>query len=384
MISSRNKTKAVVGLDIEASSIAATELDVNGGVQIGGYGIAPLDAGVFRDGEVYEPDALSAALKELFAANKLPKDVRLGVANQRVVVRTLHLPLIEDQDELEAAIRFQAQDHIPMPLDQAVLDWQVIPAAAGAEVPTLEVVVVAARRDMLKKAIGAVKDAGLRLVGIDHSAFALIRALSSEQPPMHGGGFADPGPQFDPMADPAELQQTAETVPDPGMSAPAVGRLYCNLGDVTNLAVARGDFCMFTRVFNFGIEGIAQSLAERSGLTLDHARQWLIHVGLEADPVSIEGDAEIITATRDTLAAGTAKLGDELRRSLEYYAALEGAVRVESVVVAGAGTTIPGLVEHLRRELPLPIEAATPSALAGVAGHAAARLTLSYGLGLEE
>ncbi len=99
---------------------------------------------------------------------------------------------------------------------------------------------------------------------------------------------------------------------------------------------------------------------------------------------SIEGDAEIVTVTRDALAGGTAKLGDELRRSLEYYAALEGAVRVESVVVAGAGTTIPGLVEHLRRELPLPIDAATPSVLAGVAGSAAARLTLSYGLGLEE
>lgn len=384
MISSRNKRKGVVGLDIEASSIAATELHVNGGVQIGGYGIAPLDAGVFREGEVYEPDGLSESLKELFSANKLPKDVRLGVANQRVVVRTLHLPLIEDQDELEAAIRFQAQDHIPMPLDQAVLDWQVIPAAVGAEVPTLEVVVVAARRDMLKKAIGAVKGAGLRLVGIDHSAFALIRALSGENSPMHAGGFTDPGPEFDPMTDPAELQQTAELGADPTAGIPAMGRLYCNLGDVTNLAVARGDYCMFTRVFNFGIEGIAQSLAERSGLTLDHARQWLIHVGLEADVGSIEGDAEIVIATRDALAAGTAKLGDELRRSLEYYAALEGAVRVESVVVAGAGTTIPGLVEHLRRELPLPIDAATPSPLAGVAGSAAARLTLSYGLGLEE
>ena len=392
MISTRmNKRKGVVGLDIEASSIAATEMHVNGGVQIGGYGIAPLDPGVFREGEVHEAGDLAEALKELFSANKLPREVRLGVANQRVAVRTLRLPTIEDSAELEAAIRFQAQDHIPMPLDQAVLDWQVIPPAAGAEAQDLEVVVVAARRDMLQKAIDAVRGAGLRMVGIDHSAFALIRALSAEHPtfPMPAA-IDDPGASFDPMADPArapapsQLPETAEMGVDPSVAAPATGRLYCNLGDVTNLAVARGSYCLFTRVINFGIEGIAQSLAERSGLTLEHSRQWLIHVGLEAPVESVEGDPQVVSMTREALTVGTAKLGDELRRSLEYYAALEQSARVESVVVAGAGTTIPGLVEHLRNELPLPLDAATPGVLAGVAGAAAARLTLSYGLGLEE
>ena len=47
-----SKAKRIVGLDIEASSIAATELELNGGVRVGGYGVAPLDAGVFREGEV--------------------------------------------------------------------------------------------------------------------------------------------------------------------------------------------------------------------------------------------------------------------------------------------------------------------------------------------
>jgi Tfp pilus assembly PilM family ATPase len=406
---SMSKTKGMVGLDIEASSVAATELQVNGSVRVGGYGIAPLDAGVFREGEVHEPESLSAVLKDLFAANKLPKDVRLGVANQRVVVRTLRLPAIEDQDELETAIRFQAQDQIPMPLDQAVMDWQVIPPTPGLETQNLEVVVVAARRDMLQKSIAAVKGAGLRLAGIDHSAFALIRALSGENPAMHGPAFTDPGPQFDPMVAPPEITPTGEmsiqpapvvdpatavTDPamapgpaiaaDPAMAPPMIGRLYCNLGDVTNLAVARGPYCMFTRVFNFGIEGIAQTLAERGGLTLDHARQWLIHVGLTDEISMIEGDAETVRGAREALTIGAAKLGDELRRSLEYYAALEGAVVVESIVVAGIGTTIPGLVEHLRSQLPVPVDAATPGVLAEAAGRSAARLTLSYGLGLEE
>ena len=395
MLTRNHKSKRIVGLDIEASSIAATELELNGGVRVGGYGVGPLDAGVFREGEVQEPDELAAALKDLFNGNKLARNVRLGVANQRVIVRALRVPPIENPDELATAIRFQAQDHIPMPLDQAVLDWQIIPPQPGIESRDLEVVVVAARRDMLMRAMEAVEGAGLRLVGIDHSAFGLIRALQRETPGPVTGGVVDPGATFDPMgagavpaegATPATEQAAVPAAPEYAgqMAVPTAGRVYCNLGDVTNIAVTRGEYCVFTRAINFGIEGMAQVLAERAGLMLDHARRWLIHVGLETPVASIEGDPEIIAATREALAGGTKKLGDELRRSLEYYGALENAVRVESMVLAGTGTTIPGLVDGLRRELPLPIGAVTPGALTGAAGAEAARLTLSYGLGLEE
>ena len=397
-----HKAKRIVGLDIEASSIAATELQLNGGVRVGGYGIEPLEAGVFREGEVQDPDELAEALKRLFTNVKLPREVRLGVANQRVVVRTLRVPRIDNADELETAIRFQAQDHIPMPLDQAALDWQVVPPQLGAEAADLEVVVVAARRDMLKRAMDAVHGAGLRLVGIDHSAFGLIRALSREATGGPVSGFIDPGESFDPMADaqteamepgqepapqmPAaqEEAQGLQAPADPGLGVSPAGRVYCNLGDVSNLAVTRGDVCVFTRSINYGVEGMAQSLAERAGLVLDHSRRWLAHVGLQAPVETIEGDAEIVAKSREVLTTGTAKLGDELRTSLEYYAALEDAVRVESMVIAGVGTTIPGLVDALRGQLPLPIGAVTPGALSGVAGADAARLTLSYGLGLEE
>ena len=119
------KSKSIVGLDIEAGSIAATEVRSNGSVEVIGHGILPLPAGVFREGEVADADALGDAIKELFAEHKLSRNVRLGIANQRVAVRSMKLPAIEDHDELETAIRFQAQDHIPMPLEQSVLDWQV-------------------------------------------------------------------------------------------------------------------------------------------------------------------------------------------------------------------------------------------------------------------
>jgi type IV pilus assembly protein PilM len=374
------KAKSIVGVDIEAGSIAATEVSTNGSVQMTRYGIVALEPGVFREGEVADPDALGAALKELFSKYKLSRTVRLGVANQRVAVRTLRLPAIDKQEELENAIRFTAQDQIPMPLEQAVLDWEVIGHVTGEDGQRfLEAVVVAARRDMLGAMMEALRAANLRPVGIDLSAFDMIRALGgADQVPVGAGGFVD-APTV-----PYEERTGDATAPaaQPDSALPAA--MYANLGDSTNLAVAQGASCLFTRISQFGVEGIAQKLAERRQLTLEHARQWLAHVGLEIPADEIEGDSETIAAAREVLAEGAAKLADEMRLSLEFYAAQEGAVAVERVVACGPGTTIPGLVERLQRELGHRFEIGRPAALTGLDEPAAARLTLSYGLALEE
>jgi type IV pilus assembly protein PilM len=385
---STTKSKAVVGLDVEAGSVAAAEVASNGETTVTKHGLAPLDPGVFREGEVADPEALGQALKELFSKNKLSKAVRVGLATQRVAVRTLRLPLIEDQRELETAIRFQAQDQIPMPLEQAVLDWQVVGHATGDSGERhMDVVAVAARRDMLGGLMEALNRGGLRPAGIDLSAFGMIRALARESySPVAPGTFVD-APGYGPPSYEARIAQQGaqKEAGEPGTEPEAPpARLYCNLGDVTNLAVARGSTCLFTRVSPFGVEGIAQKLAERRRLTLEHARSWLVHVGLEKPLDGIEGEEEIISATRDSLAEGAARLVDELRLSLEYYAAQEGAVPIEGIVACGPGTTIPGLCERLQRELGQRFETGRPRALAHLDDATAARLTLSFGLALEE
>jgi type IV pilus assembly protein PilM len=377
LITSGKKGKSVVGLDIEAGSVAATEVRANGAVEVVGHGVVPLPPGVFREGEVADADALGEAIKELFAEQKLSRNVRLGIANQRVAVRTMRLPAIDDEAELETAIRFQAQDHIPMPLEQSVLDWQVVGHSQGdAGERRVEVVAVAARRDMLQQVMRALNAAGVRPIGIDHAAFGMIRALARETGAPVGAGQFVHVPTGDQT--PGAAVATGHAV-----DAPIPARLYCNLGDVTNLAVARGSSCLFTRIAAFGVEGIAQKLAERRELTLDHARQWLNHVGLERPVEAIDGDAEHIAAARECLTEGATKLADELRLSLEYYGAQEGAIAVEGIVACGPGATIPGLVERLQRDLGHHFTIARPSALAHLDELSAARLTLSYGLALE-
>jgi len=360
----KKKTGAVSGLDIEAGSIAAAEIHVNGSAQVAGAAVAPLASGAFREGEVADADSVAEALKSLFSENKLSKQVRLGIGNQRVVVRTVRLPAIEDPKEMDAAVRFQAQEQIPMPLDQAVLEHQVVggvPAEEGSK-PQVDVVVVAARRDMVASFVEPIRRAGLEPVGIDVAAFGMIRALA---------GFGV-----------GEGTKAAEAM-DPAPGQPGETALYCNVGDVMNLAVARGRACLFTRIANAGLEGIADRLAAERGLSAEHATQWLAHVGLESPLEHLEGDPEILADVRRVLEEGVSGLVDELRLSLDYYAAQEGAVPVSRVVLAGPGSAVPGLGPRMESGLGLPISVARPPALSGYDETMAARLTLPYGLALE-
>ena len=354
MITTSKKPQSIVGLDIESGSIAATEVRANGSRSVTRTAIAPLGPGVVNEGEVVDAAALSDALRALFSQHKLGKAVRLGVANQRVVVRTMQLPLIEDEDEIDTAVRFRAQDQIPMPLDQAVLDHRVIARGKGADGERqMEILAVAARRDMVTSLLEALRKAGLHPVGIDLSAFGMIRAL-------------DVKPPLPEDASEGQVQTTS---------------LFCNLGDVTNLAVARGGACLFTRVAPFGVESIAQRVAERESLPMEDARDQLLDVGLEESIESFEGEPSAV-ATREALEEGASKLVDELRLSLDFYRAQEDAAAIEHVVLCGPGSSIPGLPERIQTGLGLGIEVMTPSALRNLDDEDAARLTVSYGLAL--
>jgi len=229
-----------------------------------------------------------------------------------------------------------------------------VPAEEGKG-PQVDVIVVAARRDMVASFIEPIRSAGLDPVGIDLSAFGIIRALA-------GNGAA------------AEAE---------GAERPASAVLFCNVGDVTNLAVARGRSCLFTRVSHAGLEAPTGVLSGSLGLSPEHAAQWLAHVGLERPVEEIEGDAETVAQARAALEQGVAGLLDELRLSLDYYGAQEAALPVERIVLCGPGSAIPGLASRMEAGAGLPIAVSRPAALQGFDETSAARLTLPYGLALE-
>jgi type IV pilus assembly protein PilM len=199
-----------------------------------------MPSGLLRDGEVEDVDAVSHLLKTFMKEHGFGRNVWLGVANQQIAVRSLDIPPIEDADERAAAVRFQASEAVAMPLDEAVLDYQVIGQSTTPEgTGSMRVIVVAAREPMIMRLVDAIRGAGLRPEGIDLSAFALMRIVAPENEPE-----------------------------------PAPARVYCHLAGVTNLAVGVGNTCVFTRplatVWDGGSAEFTSMLAEEIRLSMDY------------------------------------------------------------------------------------------------------------------
>jgi type IV pilus assembly protein PilM len=299
----KNTNRGIVGLDLDGQFLAA--------VQASGDGVsravsADLPPGIISDGEVTDVPALSEALKDFFKTYNLPRRVRLGVSNQQIVVRHLELPRIEDPAELDAAVRFQASEAIAMPLDEVVLDHQVIGETITPEgAARLRIVVVAARESMIARVVDAVRGAGLRPEGIDLNAFALVRALSL----------------------PSDSAESS--------------RVYVHLGGVTNLAIALGSICLFTR------------------------------------PLSTEWDTD-----DDQIAAA---LAEEIRLSVDFYMAQPDARWVGEVVLSGPGSRRDGLADELGGMIDVPVTVAEPLGRLGdgvPSGEDPYRHTIAAGLAL--
>ena len=344
----RKNNPTVVGLDLDPSHIAAAEVSVNGGIVIKRGAYAELRPGILRDGEVTDAPALAEALKTFFAENDLPKTVRLGVANQRIVVRSLDMMPLEDPKALDAAVRAEAPDHIPMPMDEAILDYVPLGPVQTAAGPRTRVVIVAARREMIDKLVSATRAAGLKLEGIDLAAFGMVRALASKE----------------------EVEGAV---------------LYINVAGLTNVAVANHSGCLFTRAAAGGLSAIVASLAERRTLTLEHARMWMGHVGLITPLEDVEGDEELVAATRATLEEGVHQLADTVRNSLNFYRTQDNAESVERALLTGPAASIAGFAERLADLLNLPVVPAVVAAEDSLSPDVdPGRLTVAAGLAVED
>src|SRR5204863_10012655 len=149
----------------------------------------PLESGVVVAGELRDPEALGDALKVFFAKHKLPKKgVRLGIASNRIGVRIIDIVGVAEEKQLANAVQFRAQEALPIPLDEAVLDYRVLEESEDESgQPVKRVLLVVAYRELVDRYISACRKAGIVLAGIDLEAFALLRALGA---PADRGGSA--------------------------------------------------------------------------------------------------------------------------------------------------------------------------------------------------
>ncbi|HEY5194400.1 MAG TPA: type IV pilus assembly protein PilM [Solirubrobacteraceae bacterium] len=366
----RSRGATLVGLDIQPGYVSAVQARVNGSILVQRAAGAPLPPDTVREGEVLDGTALSDTLREMFRDSKLDKRVRVGVANQRTVLRTLELPPLTDRKELATAVRFQAEDQVPMPLDNAVLDFHALGVIDTPAGPRQRVIVVAAQRDMVERLLAAVRDAGLRPEGVDLSSFALIRSLHRADED-HAGRV-----------------------------------LYLNVGGLTNMAIAEGTVCRFTRVIGGGLESMAADVAERNSIKLTDARELLAAVDLDAQqtpaaPFSPEESVEMglqeeqassgasqkpVIDVRPVLSSGVREIAGEVRNSLDFHRSQDGGGEVSSVVLSGPALQISGFARALQGELRVPLIPQTVGVLdeGSAGGVPAERLAVATGLAVEE
>jgi type IV pilus assembly protein PilM len=317
--------KTTVGLDIGTSGVRAAE--VNTGRRpavLERFGQVALPPGTVRDGEIMDTDTVARAIRQLWGTAKFSgKKVVLGVSNQRVIVRQVDLPWME-AGELKKSLPFQVQDFIPIPVEQAILDFHPLEEYVNEQGGRMvRVLLVAAARDMVMKAMESAQKAGLQPVMVDLTPFAMLRSLA----PVENMGFAP----------------EAEALVDVGAS-------------VTNIIVHQGGVPRFVRILLMGGNDITEAVSERMGLPVDQAESVKWQTGMSVLPAADAGEHPAARVIEQT----ASQFVEEVRGSLDYYLAQPQAARLSRVVLSGGGAQLLGMAQRLSQALRLPVEPGRP------------------------
>ena len=350
----------VVGLKVGATQIAAAEVVNKSGPRIVRMARMPLERGVVVGGEVRDPDTLATALKTLFRKNRLSKShVRLGVSNNRIGVRTFEIVGIEDEKQLANAIRFRAQETLPIPLEDAVLDYRILDERQNEDgIRVRRVLLVVAHRELVERYVSACRKAGLKLVGIDLEAFALLRALS------------------DPANPPAE---------DAAVVCVTIGH------DRSTLAVSDGRVCEFTRVLPWGGSALDAAVARVLDLTPSTAEPIRRALSLDDEGEEAGLDARHADEARRAVAGELQVFAREIIASLRFYQEQPESLGISEIAVTGGAAASGGLAGELTRLIGIPVRVGDPLGrvklprkLRNARDVGVGSLAVAVGLGIED
>ncbi|MCJ7806450.1 MAG: type IV pilus assembly protein PilM [Clostridia bacterium] len=296
-----------IGLEIDTGTARVVELTGKAGApNLANLGSITLPEGAVKEGLILQPDLVGAALKKLWQkAGFSKREVILGVSNQSVLVRHITIPKMP-MAKIKNVIMYQAQEYLPIPLESVVLDYLVLgeTAVSGNAEITLDVILVAAKRDMLENFLEALKIAHLEPLDIDVSSIVLISLLPQKAMRM------------------------------------TVALVNVANGQNSILVSAEGK----PRLARLGLVKV-NDLADNLGCPLDKISYT------QADDDS--RSAEILANWIDNLAK-------EIRSSLTYYQDQPGSSRIEGILLSGRGALFRGVAEQLEEYLDLPVRNFNP------------------------
>jgi len=305
-----------IGLDIGATGVRAAELSPRSiPPALVRVAQVPTPEGAVQGGEIKDPAAVSEAIRELWRHGRFrSKEVVLGVANQRVVVREVSVPWLPDEKELRASLPYQVQEFVPIPLEDAVLDFHTLEEYEKDGKRMLRILLVAGQKETIRQIVEAVEGAKLRPIGLDLTPFAIVRSIGSIE-----------------KMDPSSAVMGDEALVDIG-------------ADVTSVCVHAWGVPRFVRILPTGGRVVTSAVASMMGVAEDEAERFKRgHV----PPVE-----HMAGAAQSAAEGKAAAFVDDIQSSVEFYLSKMPGTRISRLVLSGGGSRLEGLVEMLESRLP--------------------------------
>lgn len=311
--------KQAVGLDIGSGSIKVCALKpTKKSYQLQAFGMVPLPPEAIVDGALMNSTAVVDAIQELFATHKIKnKQVATSVSGHSVIIKKINLPQMTPE-ELEESIQWEAEQYIPFDINDVNIDVQIL-NTESTQAGQMDVLLVAAKKDMVNDYTSVILEAGLEPVVVDVDSFAVqnMFEINYEVP-------------------------RSETV------------VLINIGaQVTNINVLANGTSTFTRDISVGGAQFTDAIQKALNVSYDEAEALKLGGGTDTDAVVPQEVERVLQTESEAIA-------NEVQRSLDFYAATSADAHIARIFLAGGSAKIPALVKTIERRTSVPVEVVNP------------------------
>jgi type IV pilus assembly protein PilM len=314
------KAKTVAGLDIGSSAVKAVELKASGkGFRVSAFGLAPLPPDSIVDGAIIDAGAVTAAIKSVFDGHSRfkAKDVCASLSGNAVIVKKISLPAMTDA-ELAQSIHWEAEQHIPFDIQDVNLDYQILgPATGPDERGTMEVLLVAAKKDKIGDYTSVISQAGRNPVIVDVDAFALQNAFEANY----------------------------------GLDVPGVVVLLNAGASGININVLQNGQSVFTRDISMGGTAYTEALQKELDLPFESAE--LLKKGIPVDGATFEEAQPILHAITENVLL-------EIQKTFDFFKVTAESEQIDRIVVSGGASRVDRFKDMLGERFGVPVEEFDP------------------------
>jgi type IV pilus assembly protein PilM len=308
------RAKTLVGLDIGSSAVKAVELKASGKTyKVTAFGAESIPPDSIVDGAIIDGAAVADAIKRLFESRKIQtSDVAASLSGNAVIVKKITLPVMTES-ELTESIYWEAEQYIPFEIQDVNLDYQILDAGGADAKGTMEVLLVAAKKEKIADYTGVIAQAGRTPVVVDVDAFALQNAYEVNY----------------------------------GLEPDKIVVLLNAGASAININVLQGDQSVFTRDISIGGNAYTEAVQKELGLAFEAAEQ--LKKGIPVDGATFEDAQPVLRAVTENVLL-------EVQKTLEFFKAAASVDHIDRVVLSGGVSRVEGLRERLQERLQAPVE----------------------------